>query len=37
MNGNATSEDEDEDALKSNGDVDENKPKVRRKKSFMKF
>jgi hypothetical protein len=28
MNGNATNEGEDEDKLKLNGNVDENKPKV---------
>ena len=33
MNENTTSENEDEDALKSNCDVDENKPKVRGKKN----
>ena len=34
MNGNATSQDEDEDALKSNCDIVENKPKVRMKKKL---
>ena len=37
MNENATSEDEDEDALKSNGYVDENKPRVRGKKNLLSF
>ena len=32
MNGNATREKEDEDALKSNGNVDKNKSKVLGKK-----
>ena len=34
LNGNATSEDEYEDVLTSNGDVDEKKPKVRGKKNL---
>jgi hypothetical protein len=32
LNGNVANEEEDEDALKSDGDVDKNKPKVRGKK-----
>ena len=36
MNGNTTSDEKDENALKSNGDVDKNKPKVIGKK-IMEF